>query len=41
MSPRVLASTLALVPLFAAGTLQAQDPVKVSPDHFKVLLENE
>jgi quercetin dioxygenase-like cupin family protein len=27
--------------MFAAGTMQAQDPVKVSPDHFKVLLENE
>lgn len=41
MSPRVIAWTLALVPLFAAGTVQAQDPVKVSPDHFTVLLENE
>jgi beta-alanine degradation protein BauB len=41
MSPQVLAVTLALVPLFAAGTAQAQDPVKVSPDHFTVLLENE
>jgi quercetin dioxygenase-like cupin family protein len=41
MSPRVAAWTLALVPLFAAGTVQAQDPVKVSPDHFTVLLENE
>jgi quercetin dioxygenase-like cupin family protein len=41
MSPWVLASTLALVPLLAAGTVQAQDPVKVSPDHFTVLLENE
>jgi len=41
MSPRVIAWTLALVPLFAAGTAQAQDPVKVSPDHFTVLLENE
>ena len=41
MSPRVLAWTLALVPLFAAGSLQAQDPVKVAPTHFTVLLENE
>jgi quercetin dioxygenase-like cupin family protein len=41
MSPRVLAWTLALVPLFAAGTVQAQDPVKVAPAHFTVLLENE
>ena len=41
MSPRVLACTLALVPLFTAGSLQAQDPVKVAPTHFTVLLENE
>jgi len=41
MSPRVLACTMALVPLFAAGSLQAQDPVKVAPTHFNVLLENE
>lgn len=41
MSPRVVASSLALVLLFAAGRAQAQDPVKVSPDHFTVLLENE
>ena len=41
MSPRVLAWTLALAPLFAAGTVQAQDPVKVAPTHFTVLLENE
>ena len=41
MSPRVLAWTLALVPLFAAGTVQAQDAVKVAPTHFTVLLENE
>ena len=40
MSPRVVASSLALVLLFAAGTVRAQDPVKVAPDHFKVLLEN-
>ena len=38
MSSRVVASSLALVLLFAAGT--AQDPVKVAPDHFTVLLEN-
>jgi quercetin dioxygenase-like cupin family protein len=41
MSPRVVASSLALVLLFAAGTVRAQDPVKVAPDHFTVLLENE
>ena len=41
MSPRVAASSLALVLLFAAGTVRAQDPVKVSPDHFTILLENE
>ncbi len=41
MSPQVVASSLALGLLFAAGTAHAQDPVKVSPDHFKVLLENE
>src|SRR5947199_9804123 len=41
MSPRVVASSLALFLLFVAGTVQAQDPVKVAPDHFKVLLENE
>src|SRR4051812_9711245 len=40
MSPRVVASSLALALLFAAGTAQAQDPVKVAPDHFTVLLEN-
>lgn len=40
MSPRVVASSLALVLLFAAGTVRAQDPVKVAPDHFTVLLEN-
>jgi hypothetical protein len=32
MSARVVASSLALVLLFAAGTVQAQDPVKVAPD---------
>jgi len=41
MSPRVLAWTLVIVPLLAAGTVQAQDPVKVAPTHFSVLLENE
>src|SRR5262249_43946944 len=41
MSPRFVASSLALVLVFAAGTLKAQDPVKVSPEHFKVLLDNE
>jgi beta-alanine degradation protein BauB len=41
MSARLVASSLALVLLFAARTARAQDPVKVSPDHFKVLLENE
>ena len=40
MSPRVVASSLALALLFAAATVQAQDPVKVAPDHFTVLLEN-
>jgi beta-alanine degradation protein BauB len=32
---------LALGLIFVAGTLWAQDPVKVAPKHFKVLLENE
>ena len=41
MSPRALASMLVLISVLAARTAQAQDPVKVSPDHFKVLLENE
>ena len=41
MSLQLVASSVALVLLFAAGTVQAQDPVKVSPDHFTVLLENE
>ena len=41
MSLRVIASSLALVLLFAAGTAQAQDPVKVAPNNFTVLLENE
>lgn len=40
-SPRVVAWTMSLAPLVAAGTLHAQDPVKVSPAHFTVLLENE
>jgi quercetin dioxygenase-like cupin family protein len=41
MSARVVVSSLALLLLCAARTVQAQDPVKVSPDHFTVLLENE
>jgi len=41
VSPRALAFVLVLIPLLAARTAQAQDPMKVSPDHFKVLLENE
>jgi quercetin dioxygenase-like cupin family protein len=41
MSSRVIASSLALVLLFAAGTARAQDPVKVAPNNFTVLLENE
>jgi beta-alanine degradation protein BauB len=40
MSARTVASSLAVVLLFATGTVQAQDPVKVAPDHFTVL-ENE
>ena len=41
MSPRIAAASLTLVLAFAARAVQAQDPVKVSPDHFTVLLENE
>ena len=41
MSPRTLLPLLALAPLLAARAAQAQDPVKVSPDHFTVLLEND
>ena len=41
MSPRVAASSLALVLMLAAGTVKAQDPVKVAPNNFTVLLENE
>lgn len=41
MSGRLSTLLLALLPLLAARTAQAQDPVKVSPDHFTVLLENE
>jgi beta-alanine degradation protein BauB len=33
--------TLSFVMICAAGTVQAQDPVKVAPKNFKVLLENE
>jgi quercetin dioxygenase-like cupin family protein len=40
MSPRVAASSLALVLLVTASTVQAQDPVKVAPENFTVLLEN-
>lgn len=32
---------LALAAILAAGTLWAQDPVKVAPKNFKVLLEND
>ena len=31
----------ALVLVFAAGTALAQDPIKVAPNNFKVLLEND
>ena len=41
MSSRLAASSLALALALVAGRVQAQDPVKVSPDHFTVLLENE
>ena len=41
MSSRVIAASLALVLMFAAGTARAQDPVKVAPNNFTVLLENE
>lgn len=41
MAIRLMASGLALVLLCSARTAEAQDPVKVSPDHFTVLLENE
>jgi quercetin dioxygenase-like cupin family protein len=33
--------TLAIVQIFAAGTVRAQDPVQAAPHNFKVLLENE
>jgi beta-alanine degradation protein BauB len=33
--------TLALVLICAAGTVRAQDAVKVAPNNFKVLLEND
>jgi beta-alanine degradation protein BauB len=32
---------VAAVWLFAAGTVQAQDPVKVAPNNFNVLLDND
>lgn len=41
MSPRMVVSTVALALFCAAARAHAQDPVKVSPDHFKVLLEND
>jgi quercetin dioxygenase-like cupin family protein len=41
VSSRVAASSLALVLMLAAGTVKAQDPVKVAPNNFTVLLENE
>ena len=41
MSPRIVVSGVALALLCAAARAHAQDPVKVSPDHFKVLLEND
>jgi len=42
MRPAVMrVPILTLVPLLAAGTLWAQDPVKVAPKNFKVLLEND
>jgi quercetin dioxygenase-like cupin family protein len=41
MFPQIGASGIALVLFFAAATVKAQDPVKVAPDHFTVLLDNE
>ena len=41
MTPLVGASSLALVTLFAASVAVAQDPVKVAPKQFTVLLEND
>ena len=40
-SAMIKAPVLALASLLAAGTLSAQDPVKVAPNNFKVLLEND
>ncbi len=42
-SPSVVMGVLipAFVLIFAGGTLRAQDPVKVAPNNFRVLLENE
>ena len=42
-SPSVVMGVLipAFVLIFAAGTLWAQDPVKVAPNNFRVLLEND
>jgi hypothetical protein len=31
--------TLAIVQIFAAGTVRAQDPVKAAPDNFKAITE--
>jgi quercetin dioxygenase-like cupin family protein len=41
MSPGLVASSLVLVLLFAERTVYAQDPVKVAPENFTVLLEND
>jgi quercetin dioxygenase-like cupin family protein len=41
MSPRLVTSSLVLALLFAAPALHAQDPVKVAPQNFRVLLEND
>jgi quercetin dioxygenase-like cupin family protein len=42
MSPRLLATGVATLLLFAAASkAHAQDPVKVAPENFKVLLEND
>ena len=41
MFPRLIGLSVVLGLAFLAGAAQAQDPVKVAPKHFKVLLENE
>jgi len=38
---RLVMTSMVLAMLCAARTVHAQDPVKVSPDHFTVLLEND